>query len=74
MSDRLNDPDHVDDRTADAETAEAARSHGADRGPTEEEERLADEAAATIDEAEVAKHEREMDELGADVKGEGEIK
>jgi hypothetical protein len=65
--------DHVDPRTEQAEQADAFRSHGADRAPTEEEERLADQSAKDVDEDTVAEHEKEMDELGADVKGEGAI-
>jgi hypothetical protein len=69
----MNEPGEVDERTLESERAEAARSHGADRAPTEEEEKLAERGADEVDEAEVARHEREMDELGAEVKGEGEI-
>ncbi|MGD9703816.1 MAG: hypothetical protein AB7Q42_21430 [Acidimicrobiia bacterium] len=44
-----------------------------DRMPTPEEERAAERGAAEVDIDEVTKHEEEMAELGANVKGEGEI-
>ncbi len=68
-----NQHENLDSATTDEEGADATRSHVADRPATPEEERLADEAAQTIDLDAVAVHEREMDELGAAVKGEGEI-
>ena len=64
--------DLVSDSTRAAEDDEAAVTGGADRPPTEEEERLADEAARSVD-PEVGEHFKEMDEIGADVKGEGQI-
>ena len=45
----------------------------ADRMPTTDEERLADQAAADVDLAEVGKNEQHMNELGAHAKGEGQI-
>ncbi|MHB8438992.1 MAG: hypothetical protein ACYDD4_07500 [Acidimicrobiales bacterium] len=42
----------------------------ADRTPTPDEERDADESPLDPD---VARHEKEMNELGANVRGEGEI-
>jgi hypothetical protein len=61
--------------TEDAELAEASEAHAADRAPTEEEERLADESRDRYaDDAEsVAEHERSMNETGANEKGEGRI-
>ncbi|HWD54304.1 MAG TPA: hypothetical protein VG346_04240 [Acidimicrobiales bacterium] len=62
--------------TADEERTEAAdNAHQADRAPTPEEERLADESRERYaGEAEaVAEHERAMTETGADEKGEGRI-
>jgi bacterioferritin len=56
-----------------AERADAAAPHTADRPPTSEEARLAEEGAVWVDERDVALHEREMTKLGATVKGEGEI-
>jgi hypothetical protein len=41
--------------------------------PTPEEERVADKAAEDVDLEKVAEHEREMLELGANVRGEGQI-
>lgn len=45
----------------------------ADRMPTAAEERTAERLAREVDADEVAEHYEEMAELGADVKGEGEI-
>jgi hypothetical protein len=47
----------------------------ADAGPepTPEEERAAEKAAVDVDLDQVAEHEREMLELGANVRGEGQI-
>ena len=61
--------------TEEEERAEASDPHVADRAPTEEEERLADESRDRFaDEAEsVAEHERSMNETGANEKGEGRI-
>ena len=61
--------------TEDEDRSEADTSHTADRAPTEEEERLADEARERFsDDAEsVAAHERSMSERGVEAKGEGEI-
>ncbi len=50
--------------------------HGADRPPTDNEAAAADEqlaAETAAQRADVAKHEKEMMEIGADVKGEGAI-
>lgn len=46
---------------------------GADRAPTAEEAKAADEAAKGVDLDKVAKHEEEMMETGANIKGEGQI-
>lgn len=45
----------------------------ADRPPTADEERAAERAARDVDIDDVAAHEEEMLERGANVKGEGEI-
>ena len=45
----------------------------ADRAPTAEEEQQAESAAEHVDLAGVGEHYREMTELGANVKGEGQI-
>jgi hypothetical protein len=60
----------VDEATRSEEEQEATAPHVADRAPTAEEA-----AAAEGNELdpEVAAHEREMDRIGAEVKGEGEI-
>lgn len=64
-----------DQGTVEAERAEARRQHVADRPPTPEEDAEAEEALADDTERKkVAEHYEEMAELGADVKGEGEIK
>jgi hypothetical protein len=70
MDDRT-DPDD-DTRAAD----EADVDHAADRPPTDDEAARADEHAAGEDpdrRADVAAHEEEMMEIGANVKGEGAI-
>jgi hypothetical protein len=56
--------------TRDAEREEADRKAGADREPTEDEERLAEQH--TTDES-VAEHEAEMLEKGAHQEGEGRV-
>ncbi len=53
-----------------AEAAEARVTAQADRAPTPEESKIAD--GLTLD-PEVAKHEEEMLEKGANVKGEGQL-
>ncbi|HSZ37655.1 MAG TPA: hypothetical protein VK773_11250 [Acidimicrobiales bacterium] len=61
--------------TEEEDQVEAGAPHTADRAPTEEEERLADESRSRYaDEAEsVSEHERAMGETGANEKGEGRI-
>jgi hypothetical protein len=61
----------VDETTRVEELLEASVAHSADRPPTEEEEAAAD---SNVPDPEVAEHEREMGKIGAEVKGEGEIK
>jgi hypothetical protein len=65
-----------DDSTREAELAEAGKSHSADRSPTPKEEAAADRERAELDadRKDVAEHYEEMSELGAHIKGEGEIK
>lgn len=60
----------TDDPTPDA--ADAHADHVADRAPTPDEERRADESAATVDPATREAYEESI-ERGAAVKGEGEI-
>ena len=61
--------------TEEEERNEADAPHEADRAPSKEEERLADESRERYaDDAEsVAEHERASGETGAHVKGEGQI-
>lgn len=61
--------------TEEEERAESGSAHAADRAPTQEEDRLADESAERYrdDAASVAEHEREMGEAGVEDKGEGRI-
>lgn len=66
-----------DEGTRAAEKIDAAHEHTADRLPTSEEETDAEAeyAATDADErADVAEHYEKMNKLGANVKGEGEIK
>jgi hypothetical protein len=65
-----DDRDGVDPSTIEAEEAEARRAHTADRPPTEAEAERADDQPA---DPSVAEHFEEMNRIGADVKGEGEI-
>ncbi len=60
----------VEDATKQEEEREAHASHTADRPPTPDEEAAAE--GNRLD-PEVAEHEREMGQIGADVKGEGAI-
>jgi hypothetical protein len=65
-----------DDATRKADESDADRNPAADRAGTKEEENAADAAYAASDAQErrdVADHEEEMMEIGAHVKGEGEI-
>lgn len=61
--------------TDEEERTDAEAPHMADRLATPEEERLADESRDRFagDADKVAKSEQEMDELGANEKGEGRI-
>jgi hypothetical protein len=70
MSDTPDDAEGLDPATVDAEAEEARSGHGADRPPTEEEEQRADAQTANPS---VGEHFDEMNKIGADVKGEGEI-
>jgi hypothetical protein len=71
MSPSENQPN---EQTRTAEKSEAQDAHVADRGPSPEEEEVAERFESTrsdADRADVAKHEREMAERGAHQKGEG---
>ena len=72
----MADNTEPDDRTREAKLAEAGKSHTADRLPTAEEEAAAERERAELDadREDVAEHYEEMTDLGAHVKGEGEIK
>lgn len=61
------------ERTASDGEAPAPIAGFADRPPTKAEADLADEAAADVDLDSVGEHYQEMAEVGADVKGEGQI-
>lgn len=64
------------EETATGDPEPKAVTGHADRPPTDEEARAADEQFADDSDeqrADVAKHEKEMMEIGADVKGEGAI-
>jgi len=65
-----------DEATISEEKSEAGAAHGADRLPTAEEEAAAEAKFSEEGEQErrnVAAHEQEMNELGAEAKGEGRI-
>jgi len=64
------DPERPNDATRAAERADAQVQPGADREPTEDEVREAEQH--TVDD-DVREHEREMAERGARQKGEGRI-
>jgi hypothetical protein len=65
------EPTDPSDETRSVDAADALARHDADRSPTEDEERVA-EAQGDLDPV-VAEHYEEMNRLGANVKGEGEI-
>jgi hypothetical protein len=71
----MSEATEPDEGTIEAERAESRRQHVADRPPTSAEE--AEEGARAGSDASerksVAEHYEEMAELGAHVKGEGEI-
>ena len=64
-----------DDSTEREERIEATRDHRPDREPTKAEEEAADKFREDHpdDADDVARHEKEMGEIGAEVKGEGRI-
>jgi hypothetical protein len=69
-------PTEPDESTVSEQKSEAGAAHVADRLPTPEEEAAAEGESAKEDEQErrdVAAHEQEMNELGANAKGEGRI-
>jgi hypothetical protein len=64
------DPTRPSRETRETESDDARRPAGADRMPTEDEERLADRNDLDPD---VVEHEEEMTDLGAGQEGEGRI-
>jgi hypothetical protein len=64
------DPDTTDEATRQVDEEDAQAAHGADRMPTPEEERIADELELDPD---VAEAYEDAIERGANVKGEGQI-
>ena len=72
MTDKRTTPDESTERE---ERAEASQDHVPDQLPTEEQEAAADKFRDEhADEMEaVARHHKEMDEIGANAKGEGRI-
>lgn len=75
MSEQTNDPSEsrLDEGTRAADRNDAATDPHADRMPTAEEERLAEDSAEDVDVAAVGEHYEEMADLGANVEGEGRI-
>ncbi len=72
----MGDRTEPDEATRAVEDSDADRGHEADRAATDEEAEAAEEAFSADDpqrRQEVAEHEKEMMEIGATVKGEGEI-
>jgi len=72
----MSNPTEPEDATKQADRADSEAEHTADRPATEEEAAAADEEYAGDDadrRADVARHEQEMLEIGANVKGEGAI-
>ena len=63
--------DRVNEITKDEEEHEAHSSHAPDRPPTPDEEAAADRTKL---DPTVAQHERQMGTIGAEVKGEGEVR
>jgi hypothetical protein len=65
-----SEPTRPNDKTRDAERDDARTTAHADREPTEDEAKTAE---ALKNDSEVAKHEKEMAERGANQKGEGRL-
>ena len=68
--DEMDERTTPDEDTRAAERADADRQGSADRMPTPEEEAIADDLEV---DPQVAKHEKEMAERGADQEGEGRL-
>jgi hypothetical protein len=71
----MGDKTEPDEATLEAERAEAAQAHSADRQPTTEEESAAEKSRKEFagDSEDVAAHYEEMNDIGSHVKGEGTI-
>jgi len=72
----MDDHTDPDEATRAADEDEADSAHVADRLPTDDEAMLADEQLVGSDpdrRADVAKHEKEMMDIGVHTKGEGAI-
>jgi len=67
----------VSENTKEEEERDEGQTAGADRAPTSEEENLAEAGAEELEKdgelESIGEHHREMDQLGAEVKGEGSI-
>jgi hypothetical protein len=73
---QMNQPHETDDARRNVGNAEVGSTRSAGRPPTDEETEAADEQFAdgsAAEREEVARHEKEMMEIGAEVKGEGSI-
>jgi hypothetical protein len=70
MSDRS--PDTTDPATRAADERDAERHGGADRPPTDDEVAAAERSADSLTD-DVREHYEEMAEMGAEIKGEGQI-
>ncbi|HEY3842798.1 MAG TPA: hypothetical protein VGL48_06060 [Acidimicrobiales bacterium] len=71
----MKDTTKPNEATNQADEADAGREHTPDRAPSAEEEGAAERGRALTEDPEsVAAHYEEMMEVGADVKGEGEVK
>jgi hypothetical protein len=71
----MADDAETTDATKEAEEVDATQAHTADRAPTSEEEAAAERSTEKFaaDKEAVAEHYEEMSDLGAKIKGEGEI-
>ncbi len=71
----MNEHTEPDEATHRADEADAEVEHVSDRPPRPDEARSAEKSRKDLeaDAEEVARHHKEMDEVGAHVKGEGEI-
>ena len=68
----MSEHGEVSDATTDVDEVDARATGAADSAPTPDEEKVADEHGDAVTDS-VRKHEEEMMETGANVKGEGEV-